>query len=220
MVGLFRSHQVPLTLAVVPAWLTKPRAQQLLEICGEDSDSWGWIQHGWRHWNHEVHGKKQEFGPCRPLWRKKEDLGNGLRRLRTLLGARMLPVFTPPWNRCDQETLLSLPSLGYRAVSRIVHASPSTPSNLTDYPVTVDLHTRKEKDAESGWRSLLDEVAEGLIRGYCGFMLHHQRMNDAAFEFLEVLLQAFSHHKDLCLVHLKDLVRLNKAGILTQPFRQ
>ena len=54
------------------------------------------------------------------------------------------------------------------------------------------------------------------MNGFCGIMTHHQRMNEAAFDFLEVLIQAFSHCKDLCFVHLKDLVRLSEAGILIQ----
>jgi hypothetical protein len=206
LVELFRRHQVPLTLAVVPAWFTRTRAQSLLELCPGDSDSWGWVQHGWRHRNYELQGKKQEFGPSRSVSAKVKDLRCGYMRLRALLGERLLPVFTPPWNRCDQETLHSLVDLGYQAVSRDLSASPPAPPKISEYPVTVDLHTRKEKDAESGWTGLFEELEEGLACGFCGFMIHHQRMNWGAYEFLDLLLPVLKQWDRARLVHLGTLI--------------
>ena len=113
LVELFQGHQVPLTMAVVPAWLTKPRWQGILELCGNRRDLWGWVQHGWRHQNYELRGKKQEFGPSRPLSQKRKDLKLGFNRLSVMMAENFLPVFIPPWNRCDQETLSVLPELGY-----------------------------------------------------------------------------------------------------------
>jgi hypothetical protein len=42
-------------------------------------------------------------------------------------------------------------------------------------------------------------------------MIHHQRMNDAAFIFLEILLQVIAARKNLRLVHFKDLIQINKG---------
>jgi hypothetical protein len=207
LVELFRRHQVPLTLAVVPTWFTRARAQSLLELCAADGDLWGWVQHGWRHCNHELQGKKQEFGPSRSVSDKEEDLRCGYTRLRALLGERLLPVFTPPWNRCDQETLHSLADLGYQAVSRNLGATPPPPGEITEYPVNVDLHTRKEKDAESGWNGLFGELEESLASGFCGFMIHHQRMNRGSYDFLDLLLVALKQWNHARLVHLGTLIR-------------
>jgi hypothetical protein len=192
-------------MAVVPAWLTGPRWQRILELCEGNWDLWGWVQHGWRHLNHESHGKKYEFGPGRSLSQKRKDLSLGLKRLRALIGEDLSPVFSPPWNRCDRETLGALLHLGYKSISRSQAAQPAAPPKLPDYAVSVDLHTRKERDPESGWQSLFAEIGESLSRGFCGIMIHHQLMDAAAFGFLDLLLSELKRLKDARLVHLGNL---------------
>jgi hypothetical protein len=220
LMEIFTRHRAPLSLAVVPAWLTHARWEAIKTTCQDSSSLWCWHQHGWRHLNHERKGKKQEFGPARPASVIKTDLIRGRKRLELLMDDDFYEAFTPPWNRCCKDALELLNELGYHALSRDQDASPPTPEGLVDFQVNVDLHTRKELDPHECWDALLAELKVALLSGFCGIMIHHQRMNDAAFDFLELLMQAFSHYKNLCLVHLKDLVRLSKAGILTQPFRQ
>lgn len=206
LVNLFRSHRVPLTLSVVPAWLTRPRWQQLQNLCGKDQRLWCWTQHGWRHFNHEPRGKKLEFGPSRKASRKREDLWLGFQRLSRLMGELFVPVFTPPWNRCDKETLTALQELGYQALSRCLDGQPPAPTALPEYPVSVDLHTRKEQDAHGGWQNLLEELRENLANGFCGVMIHHQRMNYAALVFLDLLLDKLKRWQYGRLVHLGTLL--------------
>jgi hypothetical protein len=206
LVGLFRRHRVPLTFALVPAWLTARRWRRLLEISGRDPVLWGWAQHGWRHRNHALQGKKTEFGPARPFGAKRRDLLRGFERLSSLVGEELLPIFVPPWNRCDKETLMVLRDLGFKALSRSLGARPAAPPGVPDYPVTVDLHTRKEENGEAGRLALLEELSEGLRRPLCGIMIHHQRMNEAAFAFLDLLLQGLTRWRGARLVHLGNLV--------------
>ena len=52
----------------------------------------------------------------------------------------------------------------------------------------VDLHTLKAPDAAGAWRRLLSDLRGGLAGGLCGIMIHHQRMNDAALDFLDRLI--------------------------------
>ena len=61
MMELFSNHRIPLSLAVVPAWLTAQRWNALQNPGGRFSSLWCWHQHGWRHINHEYKGRKQEF---------------------------------------------------------------------------------------------------------------------------------------------------------------
>ena len=206
VVDLFRWHRVPLTLALVPAWLTASRWVRLLEISGKNRSFWGWAQHGWRHRNHAPEGKKEEFGPARPCGAKRRDLLLGFERLSSLVGEELLPIFVPPWNRCDEDTLTALRDLGFKALSRSLGARPVAPPNLPDYPVTVDLHTRKEENGKAGRLALLKELSEGLSRPLCGIMIHHQQMNEAAFAFLELLLQSLTPWRRARLVHLGDLL--------------
>jgi hypothetical protein len=125
------------------------------------------------------------------------------------MGKDFYPVFTVPWNRCNSITLELLKELGYHAVSRSQGSLPPPPEGLPDFQVNVDLHTRKELDYEEGWSALFAELRGALLSGLCGIMIHHQRMNDAAFAFLEVLLQTLSRHQDLDIVHFKDMVGLH-----------
>jgi hypothetical protein len=70
----------------------------------------------------------------------------------------------------------------------------------------VDLHTRKETDAWQGWKTLLEEVDTGLASGLCGFMIHHTRMNEPAFLFLEDLLDFISRCSHIRPVTFNDLI--------------
>jgi peptidoglycan/xylan/chitin deacetylase (PgdA/CDA1 family) len=207
LVDIFTKQQVPLTFAVVPAWLTETRCQGLFELCRRNHSLWCWTQHGWRHFNHEPQGKKAEFGPSRSFTLKQKDLQTGFRRLNRLLGGSFTPVFTPPWNRCDSETFQALEELGYQAISRNLGAQPPAPAALTEYSVNVDLHTRKERDGESGWQNFFKELRKSLGSGFCGIMIHHQRMNNAAFDFLALLLSELKRGNLPRLVHVDTLLR-------------
>ena len=205
LMDIFKRHRVPLCLAVVPAWLTGRRWQYLKSLGAKESSLWCWHQHGWRHVNHEIDGKKQEFGASRSRSDIKRDLVQGKRRLEDLMEAEFYPVFTPPWNRCSLSTLQLLRDLGYTAVSRSRGSRPKVPEGLTDFFVNVDLHTRKERDPALGWRNLFNELQQAIPSNCCGIMIHHQRMNDAAFDFLEMLIRILVRRRALQLVSYKDL---------------
>ncbi len=194
MIRVFSRHDVPLNLAVVPAWLTRPRWQALAHIGRAADHLWCWHQHGWRHHNHEPDGKKQEFGPARPRTALHADLARGRQRLERLMGSRFFPVFTPPWNRCSAKTLDYLQRTGYNAVSRSRGSRPACPRGFPDLAVDVDLHTPKDATAQAGWHALRVALSRGLTRPRCGFMLHHQRMNANALAALDYLLTRLKGH--------------------------
>jgi peptidoglycan/xylan/chitin deacetylase (PgdA/CDA1 family) len=204
LLEVFSQNRVPLCLAVVPAWLTRQRWRVLKNIAQNTASRWCWHQHGWRHVNHEIDGKKQEFGPVRSRADLEHDIRRGRQRLESLLGQSFYPVFTPPWNRCDQKTLEVLKERNYAAISRSRGSKPPT-EGLLNFDVNVDLHTRKEKTPPAGWENLFIELQQAIASGQCGIMIHHQRMNKAAFDFLDILLQALKRQKTLQLVHFKDL---------------
>jgi hypothetical protein len=187
---VFSGAGVPLSLAVVPCWLSEKRRDALFALTGNRPELWSWHQHGFRHKNHEPSGKKQEFGPSRSLSEIRRDLELGQGRLKKLLGPAFFPAFTPPWNRCDERTLTCLKEMGFASVSRW-GPCPDFSGPVPDFPVGLDLHTRKCRDAGSDWNRLLLELSTALCRPVCGIMLHHGRMNDNAFDFLEKLLSLF-----------------------------
>ena len=123
------------------------------------------------------------------------------------MGDAFMPVFTPPWNRCSSEALDLLSELGYSAVSRFGAKQPMASKGLPDLFANVDLHTRKEKSAKAGWDSLFEELKQAIFTGHCGIMIHHQRMNKTAFEFLDLLLTTLLERKDLRLVHFGHMTK-------------
>ncbi|MGD9015957.1 MAG: hypothetical protein PVH30_01145 [Desulfobacterales bacterium] len=194
LMDLFIRHGTPLAMAVVPAWLTRPRWETIAAIGRPSRHLWCWHQHGWRHHNHEPEGKKQEFGPSRLVGDLRRDVDRGRRRLQSIMGSDFFPVFTPPWNRCSDLTLDYLERSGYRAVSRSRHSLPPAPRGIPDLFMGVDLHTRRDPTPQAGWQRLLAELFENLTQPSCGIMIHHRLMNSAAFECLDQLLALIHRH--------------------------
>lgn len=194
LLEIFAGAGVPCNLAVVPSWLTPSRLKELKRSCsarGYTPEQWCWHQHGRRHRNHEPKGRKSEFGPARSLEAKRRDLRLGRERLEGILGNEFNPVLTPPWNRLDQETALSLRELGFEQASRNEKSMWRQPSGLSEFPVHADLHTRKE-DSGRAWSSFFAELEYGLSKGVCGVMLHHDRMNGVAIDYLRHFLDGLA----------------------------
>ena len=212
LLNLFKQHQMPLNLALVPGWLTLPRWEALEYHAGKDNPLFCWHQHGWRHINHEPVGKKQEFGPSRPQEQIEQDLAKGAQMLSSLVGKHICPVFTPPWNRCSETGLSALKRLGFKAVSMDTGRLSPIPEGLVELPVHVDLHTRKETRPEQGWQSLFEELIKGLASGQCGIMIHHRKMTAAAFTFLSFLLQEIKCHPKISPLTFEALIAREERG--------
>jgi hypothetical protein len=212
MMELFSNYRIPLSLAVVPAWITAQRWKALRRPGQRFSSLWCWHQHGWRHANHEYAGRHQEFGPARRQADIKDDLLKGRSRLENIIGDDFYPVFTPPWNRCNLKTLKLVGACGFLAVSRNCGASPPAPRSLPDFCVDVDLHTRTVIDPATEWSRFFAELTEYLSSGRCGIMIHHRRMNAAAFDFLEALMKILNRNERIRCVNFKDLVETKMFG--------
>ncbi|WP_126378074.1 polysaccharide deacetylase [Desulfovibrio ferrophilus] len=206
MFETFAKHNTPLCPALVPAWLTQTRWESQLEQAGGPSPLWCWHQHGWRHKNHEPDGRNHEFGPARPAGELLSDMVRGRQRLEQFLGDQFTPVFTPPWNNISAQALELLPEAGFKALSRDQTASPEAPHNLPEFRVNVNLHTRRDADATQDRIHLLHDIEHTLRSGLCGVMLHHQRMNDNAVHFLDVLLEDLASRPPIRLVHFGHLL--------------
>ena len=206
---LFRDHQIPLAMAVVPAWLTDIRTRQLFAAAPLEESLWGWHQHGWRHVNCQRTGEKSEFGEQRPAEKQSRDIGMGLKKMNEIFGKRLVPVFTPPWNRLPTATLRILQELNFKAVS-MTRPIPSTTKSgigLRNLRIQLDLHTRKAKDGYADFHNLMGELS-GLMtkREPVGIMVHHQRMPLFAFEFLSELLNLLKHHVGAQFLSFADLL--------------
>ena len=204
LLAIFEKHDMPLGLAVVPVWLTPSRWEAIRNYSDPCRHLWCWHQHGWKHTNHEAVGKKNEFGASRADHAIRSDLIRGKKRLETLLGADFLPCFTPPWNRCSGRTLDVLAQLAFHGISRS-GGEQRDPSPLPDCFINVDLHTRKEPDPVASLKGLCSECGRAIKDRHLGIMIHHQRMNDAAFCFLDTLLGSLGQQSRLHLADMRDL---------------
>ncbi|MGV8073587.1 MAG: polysaccharide deacetylase family protein [Syntrophobacteraceae bacterium] len=188
---IFRSHNIPLGMAVVPAWLSPARLENLFETAPLDEPLWGWHQHGWRHVNWQRIGGKSEFGEQRPIEKQWRDIWQGRQKMLSIFGERLVSVFSPPWNRMSHVTMRTLQQLDFRGVSLAgpLPRGPRMPAILKNLRIHVDLHTRKAKDGAADFQVLLDELGSLLGKKEpAGIMLHHHRMPPFAFDFLDELL--------------------------------
>jgi hypothetical protein len=187
LVDLFQAQRVPLDLAVIPQALSDALARELRTRRSRTPDLLGVHQHGFAHANHEQQGRKCEFGPARSSQAQEDDLTRGRARLERMLGT-CDPIFTPPWNRCTQDTVQGLVNLGFETLSRDVTAHPLCLDGLREIPVAVDW-CKGPGEAHARTRSAALRAAARVDRAEpVGIMLHHCVMNEDDFHCLEALL--------------------------------
>ncbi len=180
---LFGALGLPLDLAVIPAALSEELARELL------ARPWlGLHQHGFSHANHELEGRKCEFGPSRSYAEVHADIAAGRSRLRELLGDAVQPVFTPPWNRCTLDTARAVRDLGISVLSREHRAEPFGLDGLAEVPVHLDFARLAPDELDARFAGL---VAEG---GPVGLMFHHAVMERDDFDRAAALLGELARH--------------------------
>ncbi len=191
LLSSFESLNAPLDLAVIPGRLTESCVALLEEY---DRSQFGLHQHGWQHLNHETTGRKCEFGVSRSYDEQLDDIARGQRRMNKAFGQNWLPVFTPPWNRCTEETYRTLDQLGFEALSIDNGKPPISGYGFREISVTFDLYRWKGEPAMKSPESVFSELAIQVnYLDTIGIMLHHKVMDAAAFSFLEQLLETLSN---------------------------
>jgi len=186
----FAACSLPVDLAVIPCELDAGLAGELVSRPGV-----GLHQHGLAHVNHEREGRKCEFGPARGAAAQRMDIEAGRERLAGLLGERLDPIFTPPWNRCTAATGRCLASLGFEVLSREARAAPFGLPGLLELPVSVDwfAHRRGERLRPASLGAQIGElIGSG---GPVGVMFHHAVMDDAETRRATELLSLIAGHE-------------------------
>jgi hypothetical protein len=191
LIARFAEHGLPLDLAVIPAALQDGLADALLERHA------GLHQHGFAHTNHQVEGRKCEFGPARDIHAQRADIAAGQERLRSLLGGRVDPFFTPPWNRCTRGTGEALVELGFTLLSREHRAEPL--GLLPELPVHLDVARLSAED--------LDERFAAHVRDGApiGVMFHHGVMEPDDMVRASELLALLAAHENVLPRAMRDL---------------
>jgi hypothetical protein len=191
LIDRFADHGLPLDLAVIPMELSRVLARQLAER------PVGLHQHGYAHTNHQLEGRKCEFGPARSREQQLADISAGQSRLRELLGERLDPFFTPPWNRCTHDTGSVLAELGFALLSREHRAEPL--GLLPELPVHLDVARLTPEE--------LDERFARHIRdgGPVGVMFHHGVMDPEDMARASELLGVLAGHPNVAPRAMADL---------------
>lgn len=208
LLALFVERYLPVTPGVIPALLTEQCSQQLRQIHSSTAGRIEPVQHGWAHLNHELTGRKCEFGLSRTYAEQLADIARGQERMQAAFGEQAFSAFIPPWNRCTDETLRALDALRFRVLSRDSRV-PVTGYNFRDISTTIDIF-----DWSGG--ALLKPTQE-IIRQLCvqcrerdtiGVLLHHQVMQNDAFAFLTILLDVLQAAPAVEFCRLRDLAEV------------
>lgn len=182
------ARDVPLNLEIIPNGLTAAGIRLVADHKRFTPDLVELNQHGWQHVNHEVEGRKCEFGPSRSYAQQYEDIAQGKALLETTFEELFTPVFTPPWNRYTADTLQVLHDLGFTGFSALGKV-PVAGYGFQDLSVTLDLYQWKGATALKAPERLLNELIQQITAGApIGLLLHHKVMDAAAFAFLSGLL--------------------------------
>jgi predicted glycosyltransferase len=213
LLDIFGECELPLDVAAIPAALTAPLVNELSRRMAKNPETVRIHQHGYTHMNHEIEGKKCEFGPAREYAAQRSDIENGQRRLAELFGPLSDPIFTPPWNRCTDATVKSLAELGFAVLSRDSHAIPFAQHGVFELPITLDWFANKKKvrfNLEEWGTLLTAQLKEG---GSIGIMLHHAVMDETEMQALSKVLALLSRHKNVQCHSMRALTPLASTAM-------
>ncbi|MCX8102361.1 MAG: polysaccharide deacetylase family protein [Geminicoccaceae bacterium] len=206
LLGLARELDLPLALAVVPAWLEPAVAAAILATPGAAV-----LQHGWAHADRALAGERKiELGGGADRRELAALLGEGARRLEGAFGGRSLPVLVPPWNRIAPDVVAMLPGLGFRVLSIWDEGDLGPmPAGLARLDVHVD-----PIDWRGGRRWLgLAELGRRLALRIAaadrpiGLVTHHLVTEEPAWQELEQLLRVLRDHPRARLMPVERLVQ-------------
>jgi hypothetical protein len=192
LLDLFAAREVPIDLAAIPLDASPALAAEL--CVRADGGLVGIHQHGFAHVNHEREGRKCEFGPSRDADAQLADIRAGRERLGELFGEALQPMFTPPWNRCTEDTGAALLELGVGALSRDRTAVALGVPGLAELPVQVDWFA-KRKGERLGRAAVGEQLgARAAEPAPLGVMLHHAEMEDEDMAATAELLDMVRTH--------------------------
>jgi hypothetical protein len=209
LLDCFASHNIPIDLAVIPQELQPPLANHLLKRKHSQPKLLGLHQHGYAHCNHELEGRRCEFGASRDYASQFLDLKAGHEHLLYLLDSALDLIFTPPWNRCNDTTSACLVDLGFSALSRNRGAALLADNTLPELPITIDWCGIRAR-ADDPWSNLAQTIVTELRHSETkpiGLMLHHAVMDDDDLRYMHALLALLAGHDRILCRLMQPLVQ-------------
>ncbi|MDJ1159455.1 glycosyltransferase [Chelatococcus sp. SYSU_G07232] len=217
LLTLARRHAAPVALAAIPAAATRALAERLA-----DEPLASPLVHGLSHRNHApADEKKAEFGAHRPTAALVADAERALATARERFGARLLPIFVPPWNRIAPALVAELPALGFCGLSTF-RDRPATEAA----PGLIQVNTHLDPVDWHGSRSLVaeDMLLDGLVRAIAarrraddtlepiGLLTHHLVHDEAIWSFCERLIERLCRHAGVRIHAAREVFAAPSAG--------
>ena len=192
LLDVFEKFATPLDIAVIPKEVSVKFAESMRRRVLAKPDLVAIHQHGYEHVNHEWENRKCEFGAARSKRQQLQDIADGQRILSHFFDDLPQPIFTPPWNRCTDETSEALCQLGFKILSRESKAEPLKATNLKEIPISIDWFAKRK-----GIAFTRDEI--GLVlanaisaQDQIGIMLHHALMDERERRLLTDMFELFA----------------------------
>ncbi len=185
-------HQnVPLALAVVPAWLDAA-AQASIAASAQSIV----LQHGYAHVNHGKKGQKSIELGNRAVDAIADELSTGKAVLEDAFGAAFLPVLVPPWNRIDHALHPFLSAWGFCGLSVFGRrADAEVSSGVALVNTHLDPIDWRGTRGFIGEETMLERVLQHLDADEpIGLLTHHLVMDETCWSFLEHLLSTLARH--------------------------
>lgn len=189
LLSLTFEHDVPLALAVIPAYTGAD-----LKFFLADSNHVSVLSHGWSHQNHALAGeKKQELGSHRSVQQILAELSRGRMQLEQWHKERFVPVLVPPWNRIADVLLPSLKEAGFHCLSTFGKVVPAPVEIINTH---VDIIDWKGSRGGRKPQELVSELSARVQNGTTpiGLLTHHLVHDNEAWDFLEKLLPVIAQH--------------------------
>jgi len=206
LLDLFGAHATPIHLAVIPGTLTDRGADVLLRRHDHAPHLIELGQHGWMHSNHEIVGRKCEFGPSRNYELQLADIARGRDLLDGVFGPAWQKIFTPPWNRCDENTLQALDCLDFQVLS--ADGSQMSPQHhrFCEIPISFDIFIWKKGTTPKTASDIGFGIGAQVRRKErIGILLHHKVMTPDAFRAIDILLDGLAESAAVRLHTLHNL---------------
>lgn len=191
LLELAERQNIPLAVAVVPAWLDADVHGRIAA-----SAQVSILQHGYDHQNHAAEGAKSIELGGRKVETIRDELKRGFAILEDAFGAAFLPVLVPPWNRIDDGLFPYLRAAGYCGLS--VYGKRSLPEIA---PGVTLVNTHVDPVDWRGTRGFLGEACllEQLIDLITldepiGILSHHLCLDDPGWLFFDQLFTILNRH--------------------------
>jgi hypothetical protein len=170
----FVAHGLKVHVAAVPGLLTRQGAAFLRRAVSEYPDHVEVGQHGYLHTCRRVGTRRFEVGPGMSRDEQADIIARGAILLRDKLEFAVAPVFTPPFNGYDHNTVRAVGDNGFDVLSAAVRRQTTEATGIRLIPVNVDVCARYFPTATLRSLPRIAATARhvGWRDGFVGVMFH------------------------------------------------